>query len=399
MSPIHPDNQPPEGGVVESARGIPQLGARKGGGKWFMILVTGCVFVIAIGLGAHALMAKLGSTARGKQNTEKQQLSPSLPDMTRAAFERLDKPPPAPPGAQPQASQPAAPVQLTPAQLKPAQLTPAQRTAQQLALERMQSPVLAVKGASGGQPDENTPGAALGVRGAAALGGGLGAGQESTPHSSLGDALSTTRMGEVSASRLANPDLMITQGQFLDCTLITAINSDEPGMTSCVLAHNIYSTDGQVLLLERGSLLTGQYQSAQLTAGKKRIFVMWTRARMPNGVVVNLDSPSTDSVGRSGVDGKISYHFWQRFGAALLVSLVDDLSQYEQAKQAQNNGNGGTSLSLGNTTQTGNTAAGIIVQNTVNIPPTLDKAQGSHIGVFVARDIDFSNVYALHSTN
>ena len=40
-------------------------------------------------------------------------------------------------------------------------------------------------------------------------------------------------------------------------------------------------------------------------------------------------------------------------------------------------------------------AAGIAVQNSINIPPSLRKAQGSEVSIFVAQDFDFSGVYGL----
>jgi len=53
-----------------------------------------------------------------------------------------------------------------------------------------------------------------------------------------------------------------------------------------------------------------------------------------------LSSPGTDSLGRSGVDGFVDTHFWERFGAGLLLSVIDDAFQIASAK-AQN-GNAGS---------------------------------------------------------
>jgi type IV secretion system protein VirB10 len=125
----------------------------------------------------------------------------------------------------------------------------------------------------------------------------------------------------------------------------------------------------------------------------RRIFLLWTRVETPGGVLVDLDSPATDSLGRSGVDGRINNHFWQRFGAAMLVSVVDDALQ-----SAQQQSQGNTSVSFNNSNQAAQGLAATIVQSTVNIQPTLERDQGSRVGVFVARDIYFGDVYQLRQT-
>ena len=33
------------------------------------------------------------------------------------------------------------------------------------------------------------------------------------------------------------------------------------------------------------------------------------------------------------------------------------------------------------------------LKNTINIPPTLYKNQGEQVGIYIARDLDFSDVY------
>lgn len=385
MSTIHPEVQ--EGGDDVAARGIPPLTKRRKNNKWVTIALAGLALVVVLALAAHIALKKLSEGRGGSQTEKKAEVAPALPDMTRSAFDRAadadkaTKPPEATPAANPTPPPGAAAAQGT----QQPQLTAEQKAAKDLAERRKRAPLVVSAGGDAGAGSGSSP----------SQSGGDDA-QTSGQHSrsSLGDAMTATRTGSVGATRMANPSLTIATGQFLDCNLITAINSDQPGMTSCVLAHDVYSTNGRVLLLERGSRVTGQYQSAQLKQGQRRIFVLWTRIETPSGVLVNLDSPSTDPVGRSGVDGVIDMHFWTRFGSALLMSLVDDVSSYAQNQAAQN----GSGIQFTNTAQSGQNAASIIVQNTVNIPPTLDKAQGSHIGVFVARDLSFENVYALRAS-
>jgi type IV secretion system protein VirB10 len=348
----------------DSGRGIPQVGRKRKGNKWTLLLALSVAIVLMIAVSVRSVLDRVRN--RGAAQRKEAVAERGLPSLTRDAFNSRNAPPPPP---RPPAT----------AEDKPA--PPDKRAGQDLAERRKRAPLLSGGGSSSGMGS----GATVGVTAGTTAGPGYG--------SPLGSALSATRAAEVSARQLTDPNLTITQGSFLDCNLITAINSTQPGMTSCVLARNIYSTNGRVLLLERGSRLVGQYQSGQLRQGMDRIFVLWTRAETPNGVVVNLDSPSTDALGRSGVDGKIDNHFWARFGSALLVSVVSDASRAAAASQQKDNS--GSTINFTNTAGSANDAAAIIVQNSVNIPPTLDKAQGSHIGIFVARDLYFGSVYSL----
>jgi type IV secretion system protein VirB10 len=351
------------------SRGIPQVGRKRKANKWVVSLVLAVAIVVTLALAARSVLDGIRHRSVERKTPVAER---GLPDLTRDAFNSRNAPPP-PPGTAPKPGN------------APTQQAPVDRAAQDLAERRKRAPLLAAGGSGGGRPANGLP-----IPGAMVQAG-------SGTGSSLGNALSATRAAEVSARQLTDPNLTVTQGSFLDCNLITAINSAQPGMTSCVLSRNIYSTNGRVLLLERGSRIVGQYQAAQLRPGMARIFVLWTRAETPNGVVVNLDSPGTDSLGRSGLDGKINNHFWERFGSALLVSLVDDVAS--AAANSQQSDRSGSTINFNSTTGSANDAAAIIVQNTVNIPPTLDKAQGSHIGIFVARDLYFGSVYSLQHTD
>lgn len=194
------------------------------------------------------------------------------------------------------------------------------------------------------------------------------------------------------AGLIGNRNLLLAKGTLLDCVLNTAINSTIPGMVSCTLTRNVYSDNGKVLLLERGSTVTGEF-GGRVRTGQTRIYVLWNRIKTPKGVVVNLDSPGSDALGRSGVDGEVDKHWGERIGNAFLLSLIQDAIGY--AATRGNNQNGSSQMYFQNTQQTGDNMANTILKDSLQIPPTITKKQGDRVAIFVARDLDFSTVYDL----
>jgi type IV secretion system protein VirB10 len=158
------------------------------------------------------------------------------------------------------------------------------------------------------------------------------------------------------------------------------------------MASDVRSADGTTTLLDKGTQVMGQIKSG-LRRGQERLFILWTRARTPDNVTVDLASPAADELGRSGVTGWVNTHFWKMFWTAALYSLVEYGPQ--MATSALQN------LNKGNNSVTTNTnfispqqqLANTILQDDLRIPPTLEKNQGDLVSIFVARDLDFSGVY------
>jgi type IV secretion system protein VirB10 len=211
---------------------------------------------------------------------------------------------------------------------------------------------------------------------------------ESRGAPTLETLLHATPTPAVDARVLPTQRYLLPEGAFIDCTLETAISSSLPGMTTCVTATDTFSADGTVVLLERGTKLVGETRG-MVQAGSPRLFVLWNQARTPAGIVVPLASPGTDELGRSGLSGTIDWHWWQRFGAAILVTVIDGV--------VQTVGDRSSSSSIRINPSGASDVMTDVLRGTLSIAPTIDKPQGDRIEILVARDVDFRTVYTLRA--
>jgi len=197
----------------------------------------------------------------------------------------------------------------------------------------------------------------------------------------MASRLNTAKTIGITASFLADKPHTIAEGKIIGCILETAISSALPGMTRCILAENIYSYNGEKLLLKKGSRLVGQYKGG-LQAGENRIFVIWTRIITPGGIDIALNSPGSGELGQAGHGVFVDSHFFERFGASALLSIVGGFA----ASESEND------IRLSEVAKSFNQSAAIALKDSIKIKPTGHKNQGERIKVFVARDIDFGPV-------
>lgn len=207
----------------------------------------------------------------------------------------------------------------------------------------------------------------------------------------LSAQLKPTQTPSVKAKTNGNRDFMLSKGTNILCTLDTQIITTRAGFTRCVVTRDVYSANGRVLLLEKGTKIIGE-QTAAMLHGQARVGILWNEATTPKGVTVSLNSPAAGQLGAAGVGARMRYHFWQRFGGAVLISLIGDLGDSFSNRQKSGKGQS-QNISFENSSETAQDMATEALKNSINIPPTAYINHGTLINIMVARDVDFSGVY------
>ena len=140
-------------------------------------------------------------------------------------------------------------------------------------------------------------------------------------------------------------------GTVMPAILETALDSTRSGSARAIIQQNIHGFDGRRILIPRGSRLYGEYQG------------------------------DLQPLGRAGIKGKVDSKFFQRFGGALLQSVLD-IGVGVATREASD----GVFVALPGSTQN------VTRVDQSQITPTLRVKHGTSISVYVARDLDFSDV-------
>ena len=189
------------------------------------------------------------------------------------------------------------------------------------------------------------------------------------------------------AKLLRDVDYTLIKGTKIPCVLETNIISEQEGFASCIISQDVYSSNARVLLIEKGTKVTGAYNTG-LKNGDRRLGVVWDRLITPYDVVIQLDSPSTGRLGASGISGKVDNRWGTRIGSAILVSLIDDALRIAGDRSKSANVIVGSQ-----TADTGKDMAAKILEKQINLPPIVYIREGEKINIYVADDVDLSSIY------
>ncbi|HEX4738833.1 MAG TPA: TrbI/VirB10 family protein [Allosphingosinicella sp.] len=188
--------------------------------------------------------------------------------------------------------------------------------------------------------------------------------------------------GRVRASVFANRSATVPEGTLIPAVLETAFDSTRPGLARAIVSRDIRGFDGTKILVPRGSRLIGDYHS-DVGNGQKRALITWNRLIRPDGTTIAIGSPAADTLGRGGISGHYNSHFWERFGGAILQTVLDIGANIGTRAVSGNN-----VIILPNSSNNTAAFASLLPQN--RVVPTLTVPAGTSISIFVAHDLDFS---------
>lgn len=206
------------------------------------------------------------------------------------------------------------------------------------------------------------------------------------------DSLDSKTFKKGSVSRYKDQSFTMIHGTNIPIVLKTRIVTDYAGLITAQVTKDIYSMNGAVKLIGRGSKVFG-IQKKAMTQGIARVFIQWTNIITPLGVSINIDSLGTGQLGASGASAWIDGHFKERFGNSILLSFIEDL-----VKTGTNNIQD-SSVSFDSSSDNMDSMAKVALENSINIKPTAYINIGSRMNILLARDIDFSSIYSLEKIN
>ena len=192
-----------------------------------------------------------------------------------------------------------------------------------------------------------------------------------------------------SPDRVAAPasTYVVQAGNIIPAALITGIRSDLPGQITAQVTENVFdSPTGRFLLVPQGTRLIGIYDS-QVAFGQSRVLLVWTRLIMPNGRSIVLErQPGADTAGYAGLEDEVDNHWGALFKAALLSTLLGVGSELGSTTGTGSNSDVISALRRGSSDSLNQTGQKVVQQN-LNIQPTLTVRPGFPVRVIVNRDL------------
>jgi type IV secretion system protein VirB10 len=176
----------------------------------------------------------------------------------------------------------------------------------------------------------------------------------------------------------------VFEGTLIETVLTNRLNGAFVGPINCLVTTNLYSHDGEQLLIPQGSRVLGEVK--RVTAfGQERLAVVFHRLIMPDGYSVSLDQfKGLNQVGETGLRDQINHHYIQIFGVSLAIGAIAGLAQADTRAGAFPSSTDayrqGVAASLSQSSLR-------ILDRYLNVLPTLTIREGHRVKIYLSDDL------------
>jgi type IV secretion system protein VirB10 len=177
---------------------------------------------------------------------------------------------------------------------------------------------------------------------------------------------------------------VLFEGTVLETLLINRLNGTFSGPVNCLVTNDIYSHDGQLVLIPAGTKALGEAKKVE-AFGQQRLAVFFHRLIMPDGFSVTLDQfKGLNQIGETSLRDKVNNHYFQIFGASLAIGVLGGIAQAGTGNVYTNSAfdqaRAGFGASLANSSMQ-------ILDKFLNVLPTVTIREGNRVKVYLAGDL------------
>ncbi|MBR0101623.1 MAG: conjugal transfer protein TrbI [Treponema sp.] len=168
-------------------------------------------------------------------------------------------------------------------------------------------------------------------------------------------------------------------GTIISGTLVTAINTDNPGVVIARITENVYSSqDHSFLLIPEGSLLMATYNSS-VSYGQKDVQVAWNLLIRPDNYRAQLGNMNgVNAQGASGYRGSVSNHPFETLKALGMIAMFS-IIQTEISNDINSQNNEYLKNSMTDVYAEASKMGNKILNKALDIKPTIKIKEGTEI--------------------
>jgi type IV secretion system protein VirB10 len=208
--------------------------------------------------------------------------------------------------------------------------------------------------------------------------------QEADEYSEARAGRKNARDGFADLNQSEGKQYRVFEGTVLEAVLTNRLNGSFAGPVNCMATSNVYSHDGQQLLIPQGSRILGEAKRVT-TFGQERLAVLFHRVIMPDGYSVSLDQfKGLNQVGETGLRDQINHHYAQIFGTSLAIGAIAGLAEADTRASAFQSSTDayrqGVATSLSQSSLR-------ILDRYLNILPTVTIREGHRVKVYLSDDL------------